>query len=89
MCLYADKSIDCRLVLPMCDLYYGSFICVFQILMLSTMQQLNVQSVNSDLRLPQLPLPVIESSSIKVLCGSLPLGQMTGIVSDGSQLVVF
>ena len=30
-------------------------------------------------KLPQLPLPVIETNSIKVLCGSLPAGPATGI----------
>lgn len=36
-------------------------------------------STDSPSSLPQLPLPVIETNSIKVLCGSLPLGPVTGM----------
>ena len=47
-------------------------------------QQLGLQPSAADgqsttTSLPQLPLPVIETNSIKVLCGSLPIGPVTGM----------
>ena len=52
--------------------------------MVYCMQQLGSQPSSSDgqstaTKLPQLPLPVIETNSIKVLCGSLPFGPVTGM----------
>lgn len=43
----------------------------------------------SDMQLPQLPLPIIESKSIKVLCGGLPDGRMTGIDVVASLVLIY